>query len=194
MRIIILNNWRIKLGVLCTLFGVLLLIGWWISLVVSVTTSGHLCYNYKYPAIAPFQYFFIGFLLTASGIVLLFLKQVKKMEKRNSNIFMISIFSFFVITTSLVYVNYYPEPEYLGSFVTISFIEDFDNSTLIVDGYSIECGDYSDLNWENVLVYGNATVPQSTISEGDILTNCTGKIAIIWKPKGIILYETNFEN
>ncbi len=70
------------------------------------------------------------------------------------------------------------------------------NTLIVVNYYSGDWSD-SDLIWDNIEIYeerGNATLPTGTIDKGDVITNCSGEVCLIWKPtQGLVYCSPLFE-
>lgn len=53
-----------------------------------------------------------------------------------------------------------------------------------------------DLIWENIKLWekkeGNATLPTGSINVGDVITNCSGQVCLIWKPSGDVFWCSDF--
>lgn len=77
-----------------------------------------------------------------------------------------------------------------GDEYTINLTEDSTKKTLTVThiGYSPKS-----LNWSDIEVRGNATLPTGTIDIGDIITNCSGEVVLIFLPENILIGDWIFE-
>jgi len=72
---------------------------------------------------------------------------------------------------------------------------DVDKAAGTITITSIE-GNSDELVWSNVELLEsyldfNATLPTGTIDEGDVITDCEGPVALVWKPSGAIFYPRN---
>ena len=74
--------------------------------------------------------------------------------------------------------GYYSTPEIV--------FEQYNSSTIIV----IETD--TNLTWNNIRITGNATLPEGLIQKGDIITNCSGLVRLIWFPSNIEISSFEF--
>ena len=73
----------------------------------------------------------------------------------------------------------------------ISFLKE--ENFILVNGSIDDCNLSKDeLIWENISIEGEAIKPYGIIEKGDIISNCSGNIKIIWIPENHILFEDYF--
>jgi hypothetical protein len=86
--------------------------------------------------------------------------------------------------------NWVDRPE--KCFPSICFNENFENKTLTL-AVAEGCGlTKSDFVWENIEIKGNGTKPTGEMQPGNIITNCSGEVSIIWIPSTTVVYKDTF--
>jgi len=75
----------------------------------------------------------------------------------------------------------------------IYFDENEENNTIfVVEVESFGEFSKSDFVWENIEIIGNGTKPNGEINTGDVITNCSGYVGIIFIPDNIMWYDHEF--
>ena len=182
-----------SLGILSIVIGVLFIIYWYASTTFIVCTYPGACTIHKYPGIYPYSLFLVGFILIVMGIISISWNFIKNLNKNKIMIFLIILTLISVGLCYSVSVEYYPEPVRLGPYAMLYFRIDQENNTLTVNDMFLNCGEESDYVWENIIINGNATKPKGSLDLGDTLTNCSGKVRLIWEPREMVIFYHDFD-
>ena len=144
------------------------------------------------------QEFVFGLIMIAVGIILIFgflmlLLLKSNSVKRNTGIACFLICSI-LVSTSLYYhgqytldnrYDYYSRPSY----PTIYFSVDNETKTLTVTNINFD----DHVNWSDIYILnGNATLPTGNVDLGDVITNCSSKICLVWEPTDTVLGYWDF--
>jgi hypothetical protein len=70
---------------------------------------------------------------------------------------------------------------------TIKLSKDENDKTL-----TVSAADPFNLEWSNFEVMGNATIPSGTVDVGDVITNCSGAVKLVYKPCDTIIGSWDF--
>jgi len=134
-------------------------------------TAGMIAPGSSYPDVAPFYFILLSLIFIFSGLILLVWNA--KLKLRWLKILAIAIIlCFFPISCYSIYNEYYVRYT-LPSF---EFQPDVSNKTITLIEFN-PGGFANQLNWDDIVVtMGNATLPTGLISEGDVITNCSGII------------------
>jgi len=85
--------------------------------------------------------------------------------------------------------NYYDNHFDNTCYPDIYFIADTENKTLTVTNINF----YDHVNWSNIyILHGNATLPTGNVDLGDIITNCSSRICLVWEPTATALGYWDF--
>jgi len=115
-------------------------------------------------------------------------------KKLISLVIVILIIVLFAYTTwILLYVNtarYQPNPHNPG-LECGTFIKNESNNTIILA--KLDCPS-NDLKWSDVTVTtGFAILPSGIMKEGDVITNCGGRVTLVWRPTNSVIGTWDFE-
>lgn len=99
----------------------------------------------------------------------------------------------FILTAAIITIFWYGEiygfgpQSYQSINPQIEFEEDLIDKTLTVVNLDM------DLDWENITISsGYATLPSGTINVGNVITNCSGHVALIYEHTNTLLYTGDF--
>jgi hypothetical protein len=96
-----------------------------------------------------------------------------------------------ILASVVIYINYSTLgwDSYPAHFVMYCE-KDSANKTLRVT--DVEKPSY--YKWNEIeVIMGNATLPIGTINTGDLITNCSGVVKLVYNPSATLLGEWNFE-
>ena len=142
--------------------------------------------------------FFI--LYTISGVVAIIIGALahKKMNKIGKVCILLGIIPLLITGAMYLYLNLSTPLDYdievHFSAPCIDFQMDKNAGNLTVDQIRFDHDEYLiDLDWYHVGIRsGNATLPFGTIEVGDVITNCTGNVKLMWIPLDYCLGNWNF--
>ena len=50
----------------------------------------------------------------------------------------------------------------------------------------------SELVWQNIKITGSGKLPDGSIKQGDVISDCSGEVRLIWIPEDIVIFEEYF--
>ena len=187
---------RIPLGIIFLVIGIFFILYWLVSLNVCTypaTETG--CEIGKYTGLPPLHFFMSALISIAAGVFLLMFNKFSTFDFRSKIVLIVLVVFILAIIGMKVSIDFYPEPTKLGPYTEIEFDVDEKNKTLTVSKCEFYCGEESDYVWENILLnnaYGNGIFPSGSIKKGDVITNCSGHITLVWIPRERVIYSYYF--
>jgi len=106
---------------------------------------------------------------------------------------LIGCISFLIVGWIIVYTYVSGSGPDFPTAPDITFTMNESNMTLTVENIQIYTNDKTqEPIWENIAIRGNATLPFGPIDVGDMVTNCSGTVTLIWLPYYSIINEWEF--